>query len=363
MQKWHTDPLFSPFYHETGFIMAAATPSGYKSCLEYQETENADLTALNSAEDFKSTMPAGVLTGPFPGWKGFWKRKGAGWVEASKAVRAMYDEATKRGVSFICSPTTGLVSRLIYSTTSPSVSGAITSDGKSHLGSTVILAAGANAAQLLDFEEQLVPKAWTLAHVPLTASEAKLYNNLPVLYAVDRGFFIEPQEGKGELKICDEHPGYINPVANTSTYVYDSIPFAKQQIPIEAESRMRLLLRETMPHLADRKFSYARVCWDADTIDRMFLIDRHPALGNLVVAVGGSGNGFMAAPAVGEIVADLVDGKEGGKRVVGDRVRNMMRWRPELCVGRDVWDTQGRHGGDEKIMNIMDVGGWTRIGE
>lgn len=331
--------------------------------------------SLDSAEDFKGTMPEGVLTGEFPGWKGFWKKKGAGWVEASKTIRAMHAEAVMLGVKFICGEKIGRVERLIYSTSSSTLLGAQTSDGISHTADTIILSAGANAPQLLDFEEQLLPKAWTLAHIPLSASEASLYKDLPVLYAVDRGFFIEPpsqiqsqhpsshanedstRQVKYEIKICDEHPGYINPVANTSTITYESVPFARHQIPIKAEERMRNLLSETMPHLSTRPFSFARICWDADTPDRMFLIDKHPKLSNLIVAVGGSGNGFMTAPAIGPIVADLVEEKDG----VGERMRKMMRWRPEGCVGRDIWDTQGRHGADEKVMNIQESKGWTTI--
>jgi sarcosine oxidase/L-pipecolate oxidase len=123
MHSWHTDPLFSPFYHDTGFIMAAATSAGYQSCLSYRDSENGPLTALDG-RDFRSTMPEGVLTGDFAGWKGFWKRQGAGWVEASRALVAMYSEAVRLGVNFICGENIGRVSQLIYSTTSTSILGA-----------------------------------------------------------------------------------------------------------------------------------------------------------------------------------------------------------------------------------------------
>jgi sarcosine oxidase/L-pipecolate oxidase len=373
MSSWHHDPLFSPFYHETGFIMAAATPTGYRSCLEYRESEDAELVPLEGKE-FRATMPEGVLTGDFAGWKGFWKKKGAGWVEASKVLTAMYDEACKLGVNFICGQKIGRVEKLLYSDSIASLLGAITIDGKQHTADTVVLAAGANSAQLFAFEHQLLPKAWTLAHIPLPASEARIYKDLPVLYACDRGFFIEPQhptikvededgETKYEIKICDEHPGYINPVTVDPSNPTTSVPFAKHQIPMEAEERMRLMLRETMPHLSTRPFSFARICWDADTPDRMFLIDRHPKWENLVVAVGGSGNGFMCCPAIGPIVADIVEKKNSEEGFVGERVRKILRWRPETAVGRDIWDTQGRHGADEKVMDLREVTGWTSIGE
>lgn len=42
--------------------------------------QNKEFEWLNTPADFRATMPDGVLTGNFPGWKGGFKRKGAGWV-------------------------------------------------------------------------------------------------------------------------------------------------------------------------------------------------------------------------------------------------------------------------------------------
>jgi sarcosine oxidase/L-pipecolate oxidase len=156
------------------------------------------------------------------------------------------------------------------------------------------------------------------------------------------------------MKLCDEHPGYINPVGEHNDM--RSVPFARQQTPKEAETRMRLLLSETMPQLADREFSFARMCWDADTVDRIFLIDKHPELQDLVIAVGGSGNGFMACPVIGVLVADIVEDKSE------ERLKKIMRWRPEMSVQRDWWSAQGRYGADGKVMDLRKVKEWTTIG-
>ncbi|KAF2827568.1 FAD dependent oxidoreductase [Ophiobolus disseminans] len=359
MHQWKHDPVFSSFYHETGFIMAAVGDDAYQECLDCANSEQSPLVHLNTEADFKSTMPEGVLQSSFPGWRGFWKRKGAGWVFAIGALKAMHDEASRLGVRFLIGDAKGRITEVLYTADKSAVTGARTADGVDHIANQTILAAGASSCQLLDFKQQLRPTAWTLAHLPLSAEEAHSYRNLPVLYGVDRGFFIEPDVEKHEMKICDEHPGYINPVVDPSTGQTNSVPFARQQIPLAAEQRMRRLLRETMPQLADRPFTFARLCWDADTADRIFLIDKHPDIKNIVVAVGGSGHGFMTSPAIGGLVADIVEEKNG----VEERVKNMMRWRPEISVGRDLWDTQGRYGAGGKVMDLREVRDWTRIGE
>ncbi|KAF2129872.1 FAD dependent oxidoreductase [Dothidotthia symphoricarpi CBS 119687] len=358
MKAWKTDPLFTPFYHKTGFIMAAVGEDGYQSCIEYAETEHTHLIPLETKEDFHKTMPEGVLQGDFPGWRGFWRDGGAGWVFARGALFAMHAEAIRLGVTFVTHETQGRVHELLYSPNRTSILGARTADGVVHTANTTILSAGANSDALLDFKNQLRPTAWTLAHLPLSAEEAQTYRNLPVLYGVDSGFFIEPDMERHEMKICDEHPGYLNPVSDPETGAFRSVPFARHQIPEESESRMRTLLRDTMPQFADRNFTFARVCWDADTVDRVFLIDRHPELANLILAVGGSGHGFMTSPAVGVLVADALE----AKGEVEDRVRKMMRWRPETAVDRDWWDSLGRFGADGKVMDFRAVEEWTKIG-
>lgn len=356
MKAWKHDELFKPFYHPTGFIDAAVSDDAYQRCVEYADGEGANLMALSTKEDFQRTMPDGVLQGDFSGWRGFWKQGGAGWVFASGAMKAMHAEAVELGVQFVTGEPEGSVENLLYSHDAKTILGARTLDGTDHTAKHTILSAGANSDRLLDFKNQLRPTAWTLAHIPLSKEEAALYKDLPVLYGVDRGFFIEPDAEKHEMKLCDEHPGYINPIIEDGKF--RSVPFARHQIPAEAESRMRLLLRETMPQLAERKFSFARICWDADTVDRRFLIGRHPDVENLVVAVGGSGNGFMTSPAIGVLVADVLE--NNGE--IEERVRKMLRWRPETAVNRDWWDSQGRYGANGKVMDLREVKEWTRIG-
>jgi sarcosine oxidase/L-pipecolate oxidase len=301
-------------------------------------------------------MPPGVLTGDFPGWKGWISRSGAGWIHARKAMISAYKEAQRLDVNFVTGSPQGNVQSLVYE--NGDVVGAQTEDGLTHCAQHTILAAGAGSDRLLDFKKQLRPTAWTLSHIQMSSEEAKLYRNLPVLFNIAKGFFMEPDEEKNELKICDEHPGYCNFVADPAHQGEKrSVPFAKHQIPLEAEARAREFLHDTMPHLADRPFSFARVCWDTDTVDRAFLIDRHPEHVSLVVAVGGSGNGAMQMPTIGGFIADALEGK------LQKELEEVVKWRPEIAVDRDWWSTQDRFGGPDKLMDFQDVkdNAWTHI--
>ncbi|KAI8590779.1 fructosyl amine:oxygen oxidoreductase [Geranomyces variabilis] len=357
-KAWRTDPVYSPFYHPTGFVMAASTDIGAPHVENYIRTCKYPTRRLETPDDFRETMPTGVLTGTFPNWKGFILPDKAGWVFARDALESAHKEAERLGVKFVTGGMEGKVVELFYSD-SGDVQGAITADGKTHLADRTILCAGANSDGLFDFEKQLRPTAWTLAHIQMTPEERDTWKDLPVLFNVEKGFFMEPTAATGELKLVDEHPGYCNILRDSKTGEERSVPFAHHQIPLEAERRARNFLRETVPHIAERPFVFARVCWDCDTPDRQFIIATPPRCASLVVAVGGSGMGFMLMPAVGKAIADTLEG------VIEPRLKKGFRWRPETAVDRDWFDPQGRYGGGNKVMNFATIGDeeWTRIGE
>lgn len=353
-EVWTTDPIYKPHYHPSGFVYSAVGEDAWARVRAEGERHGEVYTPLKDAEAFRKTMPEGVLTGDFAGWKGFFRQQRAGWVEARDALADITTEAKRLGVRFTTGAMEGRVTKLLYSDLGDAITGAKTEDGKEHLAETTILSAGATSSVLLDFEDQLRPTAWTLAHVPLEPSEVELYSDLPVLFGADRGFFISPPKssimaGKAELKICDEHPGYINLIP-TAKGGKKPVPYQRNAIPRASELKIRQLLRETMPQLADRPLLRPRLCWDADTPNRLFLISRHPKLDNLVVAAGGSGHGFMCSPAVGILVGDLLE------ETIEERVRRTLGWRPETAVGRDWFATQGRFGGSGGVVDLGTVG-------
>ncbi|OQV07624.1 hypothetical protein CLAIMM_12029 [Cladophialophora immunda] len=359
-EGWLNDPVFKSHFHETGCILAATSDEARRHMNTRDgPSEEGGWIPLRTKEDFQATMPKGVLTGEFPGWQGWWMQKGAGWVHARKSMQSAATEAERLGVKFITGEQAGRVSSLIYG--SSDVQGAVTADGTQHHADRTILCAGASAAALFDMKDQLRPTAWTLAHIKMTPEEAKLYKDLPVLFNIERGFFMEPDEDNHELKMCDEHPGYCNWIPDTAGPDPHQIssPFARHQIPLESEVRCREFLRETMPHLADRPFSFARICWCADTPNRAFLISKHPDYASLVLGVGGSGHGFCHIPAIGGFIADAMEDK------LDDKLKQSFRWRPETAKGRDWKNLQGRFGpqGANRVMDFQDIKEWTNIGE
>ena len=69
-------------------------------------------------------------------------------------------------------------------------------------------------------------------------------------------------------------------------------------------------MRRRFPDLAHAPLLESRVCQYENSPDRNFIMDRHPALQNVLLIGGGSGHGYKHGPAVGERAAAQVLGKK-----------------------------------------------------
>lgn len=72
--------------------------------------------------------------------------------------------------------------------------------------------------------------------------------------------------------------------------------------------RARAYLAKRFPALAGQPITETRVCQLENTVDEHFIVDRHPAWDNVLIAGGGSGHAFKHGPVLGEYV---------GRRAVG----------------------------------------------
>ncbi|KAM0385419.1 hypothetical protein ACHAQC_011329 [Fusarium culmorum] len=237
-------------------------------------------------------------------------------------MTAAFEESKRLGVKYITGSPQGEVQSLIFE--DGDVKGANTADGKEHRADRTILAVGASAERFLDFENQIRPTAWTIGHIQMTPEETQLYKNVPVLFNIGKGFFMEPDEDLHQLKMCDEHPGYVNWVQKPGAKFPRSIPFAKHQVPLEH-----------------------------------FLITYHPRHPSLVVASGDRGIGYKHITSIGNFISDCME------NTLEERFAKVWRWRPEKFI--EFWgkDSLERLGADHSIMDLprSEDEGWTDISE
>lgn len=346
-ELWRNDPLFSPFFHEVGYLVCTSEEAPFRELNLIRqirlEMDRRNWEELRTKEDIISIAPI-LNKGTLPGWHGYFQRDEGGWVHAANTMRAVANEIKLLGGKFIIDEVKSL------SFSDGIVTGCKSISGKEYFAKKVVLATGASSVKFLDFKNQLMAKCWTLGHIKLTAQEAELLKGIPVIRSLEGGFFFEP-DANNEMKICNEFPGYTNYI-NDGEGPNSSVPDYRNSIPVEAKEGIRKLLQETIPDFKDKPIVMSKICWCTDTPDRYFLIDEHPDYkGTLVLATGDSGHGFQHIPLIGKYISKLiVNGREG----LDEEMREKWRWRPETVSSR----IQNRYGGTGLVKDLKDIKDW-----
>lgn len=348
LNMWKNDPVFKPAFHETG-IVYAGTGKEAKESIDYRYRyllgRKDNVVKLTELNEFAKYVPLNESSdGRFKDWYGYLQRENCGWTYAKLALENCAAECIKLGVEFIIDSAEQFII-----TSTGDCAGVITRKGTELRASKTILCAGANSFKFLNFENQLLAKCWTLAHIKLTDEEAAKLKDMPVILNLDGGFVFEPDQNN-EIKFCNEFPGYINMEQG------NSIPIIKNAIPEEAEIQMRNFLRLVFPKFAERDFSMCKICWCTDTPDRHFLICEHPSYKGLILGTGDSGQGFKYMPNIGKYIGRVAT---DGDKALDTEKRNLWRWRPETGKTRDIMALQHREGGSNKIKDLQEITKWS----
>jgi sarcosine oxidase/L-pipecolate oxidase len=345
-----------------GYVVAATGAAPDKAVKHLQKALSSvknhpvfsgGITSLDTSQAFKDVY--WQFTGPLNGFRGYHNRL-AGYAHSSNAMADIYQHLAGRGVKFVLGPVGGKAVKLIYSYDQDGrgrrCTGFQVASGKVHSAGTTIVCLGAWAAKLIpDIGSYVKAKSWSVAHVQLTERECDYLRGIPVLNVRDLGFFFEPDPATRLLKLCPLGAGYINTDKNTGISLPpgEFLPAPREYIPAIDEKKLRTLLRETLPWLADRPFVDNKMCWFADTGNSEYTVDFVPNTGNsLIVLSGDSGHGFKMMPIVGEWVVKLLkDGKQNLSR---------WQWRQNQVKGGKEWgdDVSWRIGTTKEIKEVIE---------
>lgn len=125
----------------------------------------------------------------------------------------------------------------------------------------------------------------------LPAGDLRLaFPNFPN-YSEERYYGFASIDGRG-FKVC--------PTSGTTSFDPD---VDERIISATEVRRARAYLAQRFPSLANQPITESRVCQLENTTDEHFIIDRHPEMGNVLLAGGGSGHGFKHGPVIGQYIA------------------------------------------------------------
>ncbi len=283
-----------PLFHETGVLMLAREPmrpGGFEH----------DSFALLSARGYRlERLDSTALARRYPAWSadrfpdGYYNPLG-GWAESGAVVAALAAEARQAGVEL----REGFrFAKLIEG--GGAVRGVRSDAGEVTEGDAVVIAAGTWTSKLLpELADRLVSVGQpVMVFRPRDAAPFTPPTFVPWAADIARtGWYGFSATSEGLVKVANHGPGVRLD------------PDEPRRVGAGEEARFRSFLGDALPALAAADLVYARLCLYSDSFDGDFLIGRHPARAGLVVAAGGSGHAFKFTPALGDLVADAVEGK------------------------------------------------------
>jgi len=119
--------------------------------------------------------------------------------------------------------------------------------------------------------------------------------HLPTWIDFSKRFYGIPGNASRGLKIADDSPGIAaDPTSMERVVSNEGLAAARTYVDLR------------FPGMRGAPLVESRVCQYENSIDRNFLLDRHPEAQNIWIVGGGSGHGFKHGPVVGEMVSDAV---------------------------------------------------------
>lgn len=185
---WREDPLFAPYYHETGMLLCEDFGMCVKAEGHYKAL-GVDVPAEWITPDEIRTRFGGVLKGmDLSGVeRGFWNPT-SGWGVADKALENVVRCAIDLGVTYV----TARVRKLTFDAEQGTCVGVQTEHGREYGADRVVVCAGPWTAKLfadsapqnekLQVNGRMVAAAAVMATVRIPAERAEEFKHAPVLF-------------------------------------------------------------------------------------------------------------------------------------------------------------------------------------
>lgn len=292
----------TPLLQPTGGLMIGAPDSVLVEGALRSAREHGLLHEVLSATEIRARYP---VLNPEDDMVAVWEPR-AGVLAPEACVTAQLDQARAHGAALrFDEPVVG------WDVQAGGVR-VVTAHGVVH-AKRLVISAGAWTASLLPGMQVPLAIERQVQHwfEPLSHADAFTPQRLPIhLWQFDGGrfFYGFPDMGAG-IKMSFHHRGEET-TADT----------VQREVSTQEVDEVRRAVQRFVPAAAGRVRA-SSVCLYTNTPDEHFWIDRHPSQADVIVASPCSGHGFKFAPVVGEIVADLVEGKPPRFDVSGFRWR------------------------------------------
>ena len=288
------ETLRSPaLFQQTGVLWLASKDAGIREMSAVLSRCEVPFEALSSSEiaqrypQFNSHgLGVGIL------------ETESGVLMGRRAVNAIVESALSLGVEYRQEQVTPPGAGDARSSRLDAIS---TSDGERISAGQFVFACGAWLGKI--FPEILGPRIFPSRQevfffgVPPGDNQFSARSLPTWLIQADEVYGMPDLESRGFKIAFDSHGQRVDPDTQSRVVSAESI------------EGVRAYVAKRFPALANSPIVETRVCQYENTSNGDFLIDRHPEIGNVLFAGGGSGHGFKHGPAFGEYVAQqILDG-------------------------------------------------------
>ncbi|KAM3084141.1 hypothetical protein ACMFMG_001757 [Clarireedia jacksonii] len=345
-EAWKSNPLFKPYYHESGLVNVDDTGLGRRIIANYDKLGFQDHKARIVRPDvIKDEYGEIFRDTSWTGAEEVFLNEGSGWAEATRALRSVTEAAKDNGVEFLQGDVIGLVLD-----ENGSCQDVRTSDGMVLRAGKIILSTGAGTASILADSAPKIPDiqaadritaaAVVVGHVKLNPIQHERFKHSPVFIHALSNVLGEvlPPTPDGILKFCVDDSFKNTLEHENSRQLISAPPIAPDQaqhtVPTSMKSECHRVMKGIYGKEADDfQFDSFRICWDGITPNQDFIISSHPRCGGLYIATGGSFHGWKFLPIIGDYVVRLLDGTL-----------------EEHLVKRWAWDREQHGSAHEKIV-------------
>jgi glycine/D-amino acid oxidase-like deaminating enzyme len=302
-----------PLFHETGVLFPTRSPmapGGYEHDSYQLLLKRGHAPQRLGADDFRQRFPLWASAGFVDGYF----NPAGGYVESGRVVAWLLEEARRLGVEV----RSGVRVAGLHEGGSR-IGGVVTTAGEIISADRVLVAAGAWTHWLLPWlADGLRSSGMPVWHFRPQHPERFLPEHFPVFTAdiTATGYYGFPLNRDGVVKIAWHGLGR------------EMAPDAPDRAVTEAETEhCRAFLGAMLPELAEAEIAFTRRCFYSDSWDGHFWIAPDPDREGLYVAAGDAGHGFKFAPVLGDVIADVVEGRPNPHA-------HKFRWRPEVRLAR-----------------------------
>ncbi|KAK1961149.1 FAD dependent oxidoreductase [Colletotrichum sublineola] len=321
-ERWAEDPLWKPFYHESGVYWVSQSNFAEQMLANYRKLGVGSGLSSLSVEEAKREYAGIFADADFTGVDEVFVNRNSGWGEAKEALQRTIEEAVRLGVRYVETE----VARIEFDAAGAATGVQTTDGGTSIEAAHVILSTGAYTAKLLADSaperaelhagDRFVAAAVTEGFTPVTGENAKDLYDGPVGIST-----VPPSRGASNGSVPhskDKTLKFWGQIIfrNTQSHPSGGRFSAPPPAPDYAQFDVPKTLRDDVDYAgkslfgkgsADFKNENYRICWEAVTPDEDFIISPHSASKNLYVATCGSFHGWKFLPILGKYVVQMLD--------------------------------------------------------